>query len=140
MVFRLYQGNFHPQTKQFCLTWQQEDSINRASYRARSATCVHFGAARRKQEVANHKSAKKRYRQDLRRKVRNAARKSRVLTITRKLEKAIKDKDQAAANKLLPQVVSTIMRVRSKGTFKKNTASRKVSRLSKLVHRTFANS
>jgi len=90
--------------------------------------------------VANHKSAKKRYRQDLRRKVRNAARKSKVLTITRKLEKAIKDKDQNAAKELLPKVVSTIMKIRSKGTLKKNTASRKISRLSKLVHRTFSNS
>ncbi len=90
--------------------------------------------------MANHKSAKKRYRQDLRRKVRNAARKSKVLTITRKLEKAIKDKDQNAAKELLPKVVSTIMKIRSKGTLKKNTASRKISRLSKLVHRTFSNS
>lgn len=89
--------------------------------------------------MANHKSAKKRYRQSLRRKMRNAARKSKVLTITRKLEKAVKDKDKDAAKELLPKVVSTIMQVRSKGTFKKNTASRKVSRLSKLVNRAFAN-
>lgn len=90
--------------------------------------------------MANHKSAKKRYRQDLRRKVRNAARKSKMLTITRKLEKALKDKDKKAATELLPRVVSTIMQIRSKGTLKMNTASRKISRLSKLVHRTFSES
>ena len=88
--------------------------------------------------MANHISAVKRYRQSLKRKARNAARRSVVLTSTRKLENAIKEKDQDSAKALLKQVISQIMHSRSKGVYQRNTASRKVARLSRSVHRAFA--
>ncbi len=88
--------------------------------------------------MANHPSAVKRHRQSLKRKARHAAQRSLVLTTTRKLEKALQDKDQSAAGDLLKAAVSEVMRARSKGTFHRNTASRKVARLHRLVNRTFA--
>jgi small subunit ribosomal protein S20 len=87
--------------------------------------------------VANHPSAEKRHRQSLNRKTRNAARRSMVLTATRKLELAVESKDQASAGELLKQAVSQIMRARTKGIFKRNTAARKVARLHRLVDRKF---
>lgn len=88
--------------------------------------------------MANHPSAVKRHRQSLKRKARHAAQRSRVLTTTRKLEKAIQDKDKTQAEDLLKTVVSDVMRARSKGTFHRNTAARKVARLHKLVNRSFS--
>ncbi len=90
--------------------------------------------------MANHPSAKKRHRQSLKRKARNAARRSRVLTATRKLEKAIQDKDQDSTQQLLTGAVSQVMRARTKGVFHRNTAARKVARLHRMVHRAFERS
>ena len=87
--------------------------------------------------MANHPSAEKRHRQSLKKKARNAAQRSRVLTTTRKLEKAIQDKDQKQADELLKLAVSHVMKARSKGTYQRNTAARKVARLHRLVNRAF---
>ena len=88
--------------------------------------------------MANHPSAVKRHRQSLKRKARHAAQRSRVLTTTRKLEKAIQDKDKNAAEELLKTAVSDVMGARSKGTYHRNTASRKIARLHRFVNRSFS--
>ena len=80
--------------------------------------------------MANHKSAKKSIRQIERRTLVNKSRLSRVRTFIKKVEAAITGGDQKAAKEALSAAEPQIMRGAQKGLFAKNTASRKVSRLS----------
>jgi small subunit ribosomal protein S20 len=83
--------------------------------------------------MANHLSSKQRIRRNARRAAFNAARKSRVRTFTKKLETALAGGDKAAATQAFRTAESEIMRAVSKGVLHKNTAARKVSRLSARV-------
>ncbi|MGB1236347.1 MAG: 30S ribosomal protein S20 [Planktomarina sp.] len=83
--------------------------------------------------MANTPQAKKRARQIERRTAVNKARKSRIRTYLRKVEEAIASGDQTAAAAALKEAQPEIMRGVTKGIFHKNTASRKVSRLSSRV-------
>jgi len=80
--------------------------------------------------MANTKSAKKAARQAERRTLINKARRSRVRTYVRKVEEAIASGDREAASEALRAAQPEIMRSASKGIIHKNTASRKISRLS----------
>ncbi len=80
--------------------------------------------------MANHKSAAKRARQSIRKTTVNTARKSTVKTAEKKLMKAIETKDLKALPELLKSFTSSIMRAAKTGVLKKETASRKISRLS----------
>ncbi|MFR7993079.1 MAG: 30S ribosomal protein S20, partial [Lachnospiraceae bacterium] len=60
--------------------------------------------------------------------------KSRVKTSIKKVEAAVAAKDSAAAKAALLSTISEIDKAASKGVYHKNTASRKVSRLSKAVN------
>ena len=81
--------------------------------------------------MANIKSAKKRVLVNRKKAERNKSIKSAVKTSIRKVEAAIEAKDKAAA---LLNAISTIDKAASKGVYHKNTAARKVSRLSKAVN------
>lgn len=83
--------------------------------------------------MANTKSAKKAARKIIARSEVNRTRRTRIRTFIRKVEEAIAsgDKDQAAA--ALKAAEPEIMRAASKGVVHKNTASRKVSRLTARV-------
>jgi small subunit ribosomal protein S20 len=83
-----------------------------------------------------HPSAEKRHRQNLKRQVRNHAIKTRVRTVTKGAHEAIAGNDKAAAEAALKQAVKILYKATSKGTLRKNTAARKVARLSKRFHRT----
>ena len=83
--------------------------------------------------MANTPSAKKRVRQILRKTEVNKARRSRIKTFVRKVEEAIESKDVKNAVDSLKLAQPEIMRGVSKGIFHKNTASRKISRLSTRV-------
>ena len=63
----------------------------------------------------------------------NKSRRSRVRTFLKKVETAIAGGDQAVARTALTKAESELMRSVGKGVFHKNTASRKVSRLSSRV-------
>lgn len=65
---------------------------------------------------------------------RNKSIKSAVKTSIRKVEAAIEAKDKEAASAALLNAISTIDKAASKGVYHKNTAARKVSRLSKAVN------
>ncbi len=84
--------------------------------------------------MAQHKSAAKRARQATRKNKVNSARKSTVRTSEKTLLKAINEKDSTTAKSLLPDYVSKMMKAAQKGAFSKQTASRKISRLSSQVH------
>ena len=60
--------------------------------------------------------------------------KSKVKTYVKKVETAITAGDKAAAQVALVAAISEIDKATTKGVFHKNTASRKVSRLSKAVN------
>ena len=83
--------------------------------------------------MANSPQAKKRARQSERRTEVNKGRRSRIRTFLRKVEEAIAGGDQASAAAALKAAQPEIMRGVTKGVLHKNTASRKVSRLSARV-------
>lgn len=80
--------------------------------------------------MANTKSAKKAARVTLRRTAINKARRSRMRTFVRKVEEAITSGDKTAAETALRNAQPELMRNAQKGILHKNTASRKISRLS----------
>ncbi|HEY9078720.1 30S ribosomal protein S20 [Magnetovibrio sp.] len=80
--------------------------------------------------MANHKSAKKRIRQTIRRADVNGARRSSVRTAIKAVESAIAAGDKPAAEAALKAAEPTMMRGAQLGVFHKNTVARKVSRLS----------
>ena len=80
--------------------------------------------------MANTPSAKKRVRQIQRKTEVNKARRSRIKTFVRKVEEAIQSKDVKSAVESLKLAQPEIMRGANKGIFHKNTAARKLSRLS----------
>lgn len=83
--------------------------------------------------MANIKSAKKRILVNETRAARNKAIKSKVKTAVKKADAAIAAGDKAAAQAQLVAAISEIDKAATKGVYHKNTASRKVSRLSKAV-------
>lgn len=83
--------------------------------------------------MANTTSAKKAARKIVARTEVNRNRRGRVRSYVRKVEEAIASGDKAAATAALKAAEPEIMRAASKGVVHKNTASRKVSRLSARV-------
>lgn len=80
--------------------------------------------------MANHASAKKRIRQTSRCKAVNGSRLSRVRTFIKKVEQAIDQGDAKSAKEALAYAQPIIMRGAQKGVMHRNTAARKISRLS----------
>ena len=84
--------------------------------------------------MANIKSAKKRILVTETRAARNKSIRSEVKTAIKKVEAAVAANDKDAAKAALTVAISTIESASSKGVYHKNNASRKVSRLTKLVN------
>jgi len=83
--------------------------------------------------LANHKSAKKRAKQSQVRRLRNRSAK----TTLKNLEKSLRAAQESGADtkdELMRQTQSAIHKAAKKGILHKKTASRKISRLSKLVN------
>jgi len=80
--------------------------------------------------MANSPQSKKRARQAERRTLVNKNRRTRIRTCIRKVEEAIAGGDHAVAATALKAAQPEIMRGVTKGILHKNTASRKISRLS----------
>ena len=83
--------------------------------------------------MANTSSAKKAVRKIARRTAINRMRTSRMRTFVRKVEEAIASGDAAVASQALSQAAPVVMRAAQLGVIHKNTASRKVSRLTARV-------
>lgn len=79
--------------------------------------------------MANIKSAKKRIKTTAVRTLRNTVQKNKMRTFIRKVEDAISSSNKEAANIAFPKAMSEIAKTAKKGIIKKNTASRKISRL-----------
>ena len=81
--------------------------------------------------MANTASAKKAVRKIAARTEVKKANRSRMRTQVRKVEEAIASGDKEAANNAFKVAQPEIMKAVTRGILKKNTASRKVSRLAK---------
>jgi len=79
------------------------------------------------------KSAKKALRGSLVKKAVNDRIKKNVKESIKKIEKLVKEKNKVEAQKLLPNAYSVIDKAAKKNVIKKNTASRKKSRLSRIT-------
>ena len=84
--------------------------------------------------MAHSLSAKKRVRQNAKRRTINRARKSQVKTQIKRLEAALEQGDVATAGEQFQQVTQKLDKVASTSTMHKKTASRKKSRLAKKLN------
>ncbi|MCH2533805.1 MAG: 30S ribosomal protein S20 [Bdellovibrionales bacterium] len=84
--------------------------------------------------MANHKSAEKRARQSLKLRARRLSVKRKVRSEEKKLSTAIEQKDIDTAQNLLTSFMSKLGKAAQKGIYSKETAARKISRLSKKLH------
>jgi small subunit ribosomal protein S20 len=84
--------------------------------------------------LATHKSAIKRNRQNAKKQLVNQMRRTRIKNLTKEVIAAVESGDREAAQDALKRAVPIIQRAASRGTFHQNTASRKISRLSKRVN------
>jgi len=83
--------------------------------------------------VANHKSAKKRIKQNETRRISNKWKTSRVRTEIKKLKAAIEEGNKANATSLLPAIQRLLAKLAKTSAIKKATAARKTSRLASQV-------
>ena len=83
--------------------------------------------------MANHKSAEKRVRQNIKRNEINRSNRSKLRTQIKSLRTALMANDKDRSNELLNPTVSLIDKAVNKGLIHKNTAARYKSRLTKHV-------
>ena len=83
--------------------------------------------------MANHKSSKKRILRNNKRNEINSNRISRIRTYIKKVETEISSENKDKANEAFKIAMPEIQRGVSKGLIHKNTASRKLSRLSNKI-------
>lgn len=88
--------------------------------------------------MAHHPSAKKRIRQTAKRTEINRSRLSRIRTFIKRVEQAVASGDPDSAREALRAAEPEIRRGVNKGVLKLNTASRRISRLSKKVNQVAA--
>ena len=79
-------------------------------------------------------SARKRVRQTVKRTLNNKSIKTLIKTLTKKIESEVAKKSKEGAETALKEAVSVIDKAARKGVIHSNTASRRISRLTKLVN------
>ena len=82
------------------------------------------------------KSAKKALRQNVKRKARNIIYKKKMRGLIKEVRVLVSDKKEKEAKKLLPRVYKILDKAAKAGVIKKNTASRKKARITKLINKT----
>ena len=85
--------------------------------------------------MANIKSAKKRILVTKKKEMRNKSVKSRVKPMIKKVEAAIEAGNTAEAEEALKVAISELSKAANKGIYHKNTAARKISRLTLAVNK-----
>lgn len=88
--------------------------------------------------MAITKSAKKALRQSKRRNVMNVQQKKKVKTLLKEVKVLVGQKKAAEAKKLLPQVYKALDKTAKKKTIKNNNASRRKSRIAKMINKAAA--
>ena len=84
--------------------------------------------------MATHKSAIKRAKQNTIRNFRNKSSRTRVKNVIKAVRAAIDEKSSEAAQTALAEAIPIIDKAAQKGAVHRNTASRKISRLTKQVN------
>ncbi len=84
--------------------------------------------------MATHKSALKRQKQNEKRSLRNVHIRSTLKTLIKRVRLTVEAKDIDKARIALAEAIPAIDKAKSQGVIHRNTASRKVSRLTKLVN------
>ncbi|HVN71760.1 MAG TPA: 30S ribosomal protein S20 [Desulfomonilia bacterium] len=84
--------------------------------------------------MANHASALKRQRQSEKRRLRNRGHKSAINTTIKKIFGSLNEKESDKARELYREAVARLDSAVSKGALHRKTASRKISRLTKMVN------
>lgn len=84
--------------------------------------------------MANHKSAVKRNKQSIAANLRNVHARATMRTLVKNVRLAVAEGDKEAATTALEKAIPFIDKVCTKGIIHKATASRKISRLTKLVN------
>jgi small subunit ribosomal protein S20 len=84
--------------------------------------------------LANHKSAEKRARQNIKRRMRNKAVKTRLKHVTKQVRSAADEKSKEALGVEMKAAQSEIAKAAKKGVIHRRAAARKISRLAKLVN------
>jgi small subunit ribosomal protein S20 len=85
--------------------------------------------------MAIKESAKKALRQSERRNVMNSQRKKKIKNLVKEIKILVSEKKIDEAKKLLPQIYKALDKTAKKNTIKKNTASRKKSRITKMINK-----
>ena len=85
--------------------------------------------------MANHKSALKRARQNEVKRIRNKGHKTRAKKAIKTVRNAIAENSLETSREKLSEAVSILQKTGSKGIIHRNTASRKISRLSRQINR-----
>ncbi len=85
--------------------------------------------------MSNHRSAEKKARQDVRRRARNRANRSRLRTQIKKFRAVLEGGDVAAAREMFRATASLLDRSAKIGVIHANTADRTKSRLAKALAR-----
>ncbi|PIP23365.1 MAG: 30S ribosomal protein S20 [Candidatus Nealsonbacteria bacterium CG_4_10_14_0_2_um_filter_38_17] len=81
------------------------------------------------------KSAKKALRQSLRRRAQNLVYKQKMKSLVKEVRNLVSQKKLEEAKKILPQIYKALDKAAKKEVIKKKAASRKKSRLTKLVNK-----
>ena len=81
------------------------------------------------------KSAKKALRQSEKRRIENFSKKKNLKNLLKKVRGLISEKKIEEAKKLLPKTYKALDKAAKIGLIKKNTASRKKSRITKLINK-----
>ncbi len=84
--------------------------------------------------MAYHESAKKRIRQNEKRRIRNRHVRSTLRSTLKKLEQAVEQKKVEEAKASLQRTISIVDTAASKGVIHKNKAARHVSKITRKVH------
>lgn len=85
--------------------------------------------------MANHKSAEKRMRQNIKRRDRNRFSKSTCRTAIKSVRAAVERGDISAAEELFKFAQKTVASAATRGVYHRKNASRKISRLAGLVNK-----
>jgi small subunit ribosomal protein S20 len=85
--------------------------------------------------MAITKSAKKAARQSIARRERNIVYKGKIKKLVKQARLLVSQKNQEEAKKILPEIYSILDKAAKVGVIKKNNASRRKSRLTRLVDR-----
>jgi small subunit ribosomal protein S20 len=87
-----------------------------------------------------HPSAQKRHRQSIKRQARNQAIRSRVRTFVKRVRESVDARNAAEASERLKGATRAIDKAVTKGVLHRNTAARKISRLTRAVRSLAASS